>query len=335
MRIRRRESSTAVGRQFASVSATGGRYRGSVLFALVALVMGIGYVAIGVGTETVPPTLFAAFRFDVSAAVVLTYAFLTGRWRPRTSADVLAIVVLGELVLAGTVGFLFVGQRYTTASVAAVVMGLGPIVTVPIASPLVPEERLSRADGVGIALGFCGVAIVADLSPADATTGAGVGVAFVCLAVLSSSLGGVLLSRLEPDLPPVSLIGWGSLLGGSTLHLVSAGLGESIGPAGWTPASVVALGYLAVVVGIGGYVALLDLLAEVGPARSSLTSYAIPIVAVGAGWLLVGEAASLTTLAGLLVVVSGFAASNWTALSHALERVCRRPSRSPGHAKRR
>ena len=87
--------------------------------------MGVRYVAIGVGTETVPPTLLAAFRFDVSASVLLTYAFLTGRWRLQTTADVLVIVVLGELVLAGTVGFLFAGQRYTTASIAAVIMGLG------------------------------------------------------------------------------------------------------------------------------------------------------------------------------------------------------------------
>ncbi|WP_175424210.1 DMT family transporter [Haladaptatus sp. W1] len=286
----------------------------------VTLVMGVGYVAIGIGTETVPPTVLAAFRFDVSAGVLLTYAVLSGHWRPRTTVDVLAIITLGELVFAGTIGFLFVGQQYTTASIAAVVMGLGPIVTIPIAYLLVPSERLSRADIVGLLLGFFGVVIVANPSPAQAATGANAGIVFVCCAVLSSSLGGVLLSRFETELSPLALTGWGALLGGTTLHVVTIGLGESTETISWTPASIVVLVYLAVIVGIGGYAALLVLLSEVGPTRTSLTSFASPIVAIGAGWFLIGEVVTVTTLVGLVVVVGGFAVSNWSSLSQTLDR---------------
>jgi probable blue pigment (indigoidine) exporter len=319
MWVRWLEPSKATKRHLVDVRAFGERYRGGVLFAIVALVMGMGYVAIGVGTETVPPTILAALRFDVSAVVLLTYAFVSGRWRPRTTADVLAIIILGELMFAGTIGFLFVGQQHTTAAIAAVVMGLGPVVTVPIAYLLVPDERLSRGDVIGVFLGFCGVTIVANPSPAEAATGADMGIVFICCAVLSSSLGGVLLSRLETELSPLSLTGWGALLGGSTLHLVCVGLGEPISTVSWTPASLVALVYLAVVVGVGGYAVLLVLLAEIGPTRSSLTSYASPIIAIGASWLLVGEIVTITTLAGLLVVVGGFAVSNWSAFTHALD----------------
>jgi drug/metabolite transporter (DMT)-like permease len=308
------EPATAVGPRLASVCVVAERYRGGLLFGIVALVMGAGYVAIGVGTETVPPTLLAAFRFDASASVLLTYAFLTRRWRPQTTADVLAIVVLGELVLAGTVGFLFAGQRYTTASIAAVAMGLGPIVTVPLAYLLVPGEHISRADLVGVVLGFCGVAIVANPSPAEATNGSEVGIALVCCAVLSS---------LETDLSLLSLTGWGALLGGATLHLVSAGLGETGGPIAWTPASIVALIYLGIGVGIGGYAALLSLLAEVGPTRASLTSFASPVVAIIAGWLVLGEAVTAFTLGGFLVVTAGFVVLNRADLGSVLETIRR------------
>jgi drug/metabolite transporter (DMT)-like permease len=319
------ESAEAIRQQFVRTRAFGERYRGGILFATVTLIMGMGYVAIGIGTETIPPTVLAAFRFDVSAVVLLTYAVLSGHWRPRTTVDVFAIITLGELVFAGTIGFLFVGQQYTTPSIAAVVMGLGPIVTIPIAYLLVPSERLSRADIVGVLLGFFGVAIVANPSPAQAAMGANVGIAFVCCAVLSSSLGGVLLSRFETELSPVVLTGWGALLGGMTLHLVSIGLGESARTISWTPASLVALVYLAVIVGVGGYTALLVLLTEIGPTRSSLTSFASPIVAIGAGWFLVGEAVTVTTLVGLVVVVGGFALPNWSSLSQTVHRFRRRP----------
>ncbi|KYH24709.1 putative DMT superfamily transporter inner membrane protein [Halalkalicoccus paucihalophilus] len=317
------ESATAVGSRFTNVCVIAEQYRGGLLFAIVALVMGVGYVAIGVGTETVPPPLLAAFRFDASASILLTYAFVRGRWRPRTTADVLAIVVLGEFVLAGTVGFLFAGQQYITVSIAAVVMGLGPIVTVPFAYLLVPGERLSRADLVGVALGFCGVAIVANPLPAEATTGSAVGIAFICCAVLSSSLGGVLLSRLETDLSMLSLTGWGALLGGVTLHLVSVGLGETGGAIAWTPTSIAALVYLGVVVGIGGYTALLSLLAEVGPTRTSLTSFASPVVAIIAGWLVLGEAVTVLTLVGFLVVTVGFVVLNRGDFGSVLESIRR------------
>ncbi|WP_254767421.1 DMT family transporter [Salinilacihabitans rarus] len=306
------------GRRVAAARVRGQRHRGGILFVAVALVMGTGYVAIRIGTETVPPTVLAAVRFDASAAILLAYAFASGRWRPRTTADAVAILVLGELVLAGTVGLLFVGQQYTTPAVAAVVMGLGPVVTVPIAYLLVPGERLSRTDLVGVVLGFVGVAIVASPSPTAVAAGETVGIALVLCAAISSSLGAVLLGRLETTLPLTSLTGWGALVGGVTLHLVGVGTGGSIGTAEWTPAAIAATVYLATVVGIGGYAAFLVLLAAVGPTRTSLTSFASPLVAIVAGWLVLGEGVTAVTLAGFLVVVGGFVALNWSTLGRAL-----------------
>ncbi len=334
IRIRRSEIATttrlsnATSQLYVDGCAIGARYRGTLLFVVVVLVMGTGYVAIRVGTETVPPTVLAALRFDTSAMVLLPYAFVSGRWRPRTISDVIAIFVLGELVLAGTVGFLFVGQQYTTTAIAAVVMGLGPVVTASIASLLVPDERLSATDAIGILLGFVGVTVVAHPSPTGILAGETVGIAFVLCAVLSSSLGGVLLSRLETGLSVASLTGWGALFGGLTLHLVSAGFGASLGTIEWTPVSIGALVYLAVVVGIVGYAALLVLLAEVGPTRTSLTSIASPGVAIVVGWLLLGEAVTTPTLVGLLVVAGGFAVLHRTSIGEMVVTAGFRPDRS-------
>ncbi|MFC4245932.1 DMT family transporter [Natribaculum luteum] len=286
------------------------RYRACLLFVATAVVMGCGYVAIRVGTETVPPAFLAAVRFDLSAAILLSYAVTRGRWYPQARADVAAILLLGGLVFAGTIGFLFVGQQYTTASTAAIVMSLGPVLTALVASALVPEECLSRTDALGVGLGLVGAVVLVYPSPGGID--GGMGVVFVLCAVVCSSLGTVLLSLLETTLSTPALTGWGALLGGLVLHLVSVGLAEPVGTVRWQPGAVVAVLYLAVVVSVGGYVAYLLLLAEVGPARSSLTSYASPVVATVVGWSILGEVVTAVTLLGFFVTTAGFVATNWS-----------------------
>jgi drug/metabolite transporter (DMT)-like permease len=283
----------------------------TILFGLVVLVMGGGYVAIRVGVTSVPPLFLAALRFYLSAAVLLSVAVMAGRsWYPKTRTDWAAVVVLGLLVFGGAIGFLFVGGQYTTASTAAVVMCLGPVLTALIARVLLPEERLTPRQAVGVGFGLFGAVVVVHPAGAGFDFDAGAGAALVLCAAASGNLGGVLLGRLRTSAPLTIQAAWGALLGGGVVHAASVGVGEPVGSVVWTPALLGLLAYLAVGVGGIGYVAYLALLRAVRPTRTSLTAYASPVVTTLLGWLVLHEPVTAGLVVGFASIVSGFVLLN-------------------------
>lgn len=287
------------------------RTRTTGLFVLVVLAMGGGYVAIRVGVESVPPLFLASLRFYLTAAVLLSVTAATGRiWWPQTRTDWTAVTVLGVLVFAGAIGFLFVGQQHTTASVAAIVMCLGPVLTALIARTLLPNERLSRRQGAGIVFGLLGAVIIVQPDFAGFELGAETGAGMVLCAAVSGSLGGVLLSRLRTTASLMVQAGWGAVLGGLVLHAVSVTLGEPGGAVVWTPALIGVLVYLSVVVGGIGYMAFLALLRTVGPTRTSFTSYVSPLVAILLGWVVLHEPLTVGVAVGFGSIVIGFVLLN-------------------------
>lgn len=285
------------------------RTDGASLFLLVVLLMGSGYVVIRVGVESVPPLFLATLRLYLAAIALLLVTLVSGEsWRLHSRADWVAVAVLGTLLFAGPLGFLFVGQQYTTVSTAAVVMCLGPVLTACLSRTLVPDEPLSRRQFAGIGFGLIGAVVVA--TPTSTGLEINLGAVLVFCAALCGSVGSVLLSRIRTTAPLTVQAGWGGLLGGLLLHTASLGLGEAVDTVVWTPALLSLLVYLSVIVGGVGYVAFLGLLRRVGPTRTSFTSYVSPVVAILLGWVLLHEPLTVETALGFGVIVTGFVLLN-------------------------
>ena len=89
------------------------RYRDVLLFFLLAGLWGGSFVAIEVGLAYYPPVLYAAYRFDIAALVLVTYVLLTeSAPLPRTHGDAAAIGLSGGLNVAINNSLLFAGQQY-------------------------------------------------------------------------------------------------------------------------------------------------------------------------------------------------------------------------------
>lgn len=255
------------------------QYRTIGLFAFVTVAMGGAYVANKFGVDSVPPVFFAALRFDITAVLLLGYAIYRGdRWRPRTRADWLAVLVSATLLFTAANALLNVGQQYTPSAIAVVVRSLTPILTVVLVGVFLPDDRLSPIELVGVGLGFVGVVIVDGPTPANLFEGDGLGVALVLGSAASVSLGSVLVRGFRTDLSMTALTGWASLVGALSMHGLSLGLGEGVATTEWTPAVLLALCYLGVVAGAGAHAAIFALLEGVGPTRTNLLSYAMPVV---------------------------------------------------------
>jgi len=286
------------------------RYRDAALFVLLAVLFGGSFVAIKTGLRELPPLLFASFRFDIGAAVLLGYVVLTrsrSTWLPRTQNDALGIAVAGVFLVALNNALLFVGQGSTTPAMASIMYGLNPVLA-PVFAWWLLGDRLSRTGVLGIGVALAGVVIIVQPSPAALASDGTVGQFLVLGAATAVAVGSVLLKRLEPQMGRLPLTAWAMAVGAVLLHGLSLAGGEPL-------VSVVGIGPLTVasllVVGIPStavaYAVHFGLLERIGPVRANLVAYVVPITAAVAGWLFLQAGLSAGTVAGFLVVVAGFA----------------------------
>lgn len=273
---------------------------------VVTLLFGTAFPAVKAGLEFFPPLLFVAARNYLAAVVLLSYAALaTEHRRPQTRAD-WGAVLAGGVFLVGGVAFGFVGQQFITAGVAAIIFSLSPVVTAVLAWVLLPAERLSRRDVVGVLVGFLGVAIVVDPDPAALLDPTLVGKMLVFVGTAVVALGTVLIRRSRTELFVPALTGWSMVLGATLQTGAAVALGESVAAVRLTPFAIGAMLYLGIVIGAVGLVLFLVLLGEVGAVRANLTTYLIPVVAIAVGWLFLSERVAVTAVVGFAVILVGF-----------------------------
>jgi len=276
------------------------------LFVLLATLWGLSFPAISVGLSSLPPLLFAAFRYDVAAVLLLAYAVVcVDEWWPTGRNNLAAIAGGGMFLVAGN-GLLFIGQQTVPSGVAAILQALVPIITALWALFLL-GERLAPVGAVGVAIGFLGIGFVVQPDPSNLLAGDTVGRLIIVGQVTSVALGGVLVQRAAPSIDRVSLTGWSMFLGAVILHVLSFGVGERPKPAivGVVPVGVVL--YLGIFSTAVAFLIYFTILAEHGAFEAALVAYLVPVVATIVSVFVLEESIGLLTLLGFGLVAVGFA----------------------------
>jgi drug/metabolite transporter (DMT)-like permease len=308
-------------------------YRDAALFVFLSAIWGTSFMAIKVGLDFMPPVLFAAFRYDITGLLMLVYAFFAvDYWLPRSRADYLTLLVETVLIIALYNAFLFIGETGVSSGVAAILIGMNPILTTGFSRLFLPEERLSLVGTGGLLLGFVGVGLV--VFPRDGTVAFSdlVSPGFVLLAAASVALGSVLVQRLDGGISSEGMVAWSTALGAVLLHAISAAMpSESFGAVEVTTEGVLAVVYLAVVASAIGYVLYFRLLERLGAIEINFVSYTVPVFAAISGWLVLNEVLDALSVVGFLVILLGFALLKRRALRAELRTLQQRyHSDSPG-----
>ena len=294
------------------------RSRTAAAFALLALLWGGSFVAIKVGLGALPPLFFAATRFDIGAVALVCALVLVGDddLRPSGAGDRDAILAGGVLIVALNNGLLFLGQRYVSPGVGAIVYALNPVLT-PVFAWLLLDQRLTPADAAGFLLALVGVGLVARPSPGD-LSGATAGAALLLGAAATVALGGVVAERIESRRSSRVITAWSMVLGALLLHAASLARGESLAGVRPTATTVAAMLYTGVLATGLAYPIYFALIGRIGSVEANLIAYVVPIVASLAGWLLLDEAITPPAAVGFLVIVAGFALIEREALAKRL-----------------
>lgn len=275
---------------------------------IAAMVMwGLNFTLVKLLTTRFEPMLMASLRMGIAAAglgAILCWSHV-GKVTASTRQWLGLVVCAGLMVYGNQVAFAN-GMQRSTATNAALIMALSPLVSALMAA-LVFRERMTLPRVVGVALGLGGVVVVVLSHPGAGLSSAGIGDLQVAASVVSFAAGGVVLQRLARGLPALWISFVIFVLGTAmlVLHTVAGPTLLSVATVfpSWDTWALLLLSSLGATA--FGNAVWNQAIATIGVARTAVFLYWTPIFGVAFAALLLGESLSWWHLVGFVAVMAG------------------------------
>ena len=274
---------------------------GVVALTSFALLLAFNQVVIKVTNGGLQPVFFAGVRSAGAVICILLWLWWRGiplRFERGTRVAGFAI----GCVFAFEFMCLFVALDLTAVSRASVIFYSMPVWLAIMAHFILPDDKITSLKAVGLALALGGVAI-AILTRDDgagsfwgdlAALGAAIGWAVTAMLAKASSL-----SRVRPEIQLLWQVGISAPL----LLVAALFFGPFIRDLG--PIHIAGLLFQIVVVVSAGFIFWLWLLSIYPASGVASFSFLSPVLAVGLGWLLLGEEVGPSLIAALVLVAIG------------------------------
>ena len=270
------------------------------------LLWSTGFIGARFAMPYAEPFTFLSMRYGLALALLGAMALIAGaRWPKRRLA--LHSMVAGSLIHGVYLGGVFFAVRHgLNAGVAALIVGLQPILTAVVAAPALGETVRPR-HALGLALGLAGVALV--ILPKLGTGGDYhfVNVAPACLSALGISIGTIWQKRFATGID-VRTGTFFQYLGALVPTFALAALFETM-TVEWNGEVVFALVWLTVALSIGAIFLMMILIREGAVSKVASLMYLTPGVTAVMAYFLFGETLTLVQLGGLALAGVGVAAA--------------------------
>ncbi|OEJ68656.1 peptide ABC transporter ATP-binding protein [Magnetovibrio blakemorei] len=263
-----------------------------------------GFLGAKLGLPYVEPFTFLLLRFLILTVILVAAAFVLRAPWPSTWAEFMRLGIVGLLVHGIYLGGVFSSiHAGLPAGVAALIVGLQPLLTAVGAGPFLGEKVTPR-QWLGLALGLLGVALVlGEKLHFDQT---GLQATGFAVAALFGITGGTIYQKRHGggmDLRTGSAVQYAVA---AVPMAVLAWLFES-GDIQWSGELIFALGWLVVVLSIGAISLLYILIRRGAASKVASLFYLTPAVTAVLAWILFDETLAPLAIAGMAVTVVGVA----------------------------
>ncbi len=277
-------------------------------FAVLGLIWGSNFIFMKWAADTIDPGQVAFLRVLCGFLPIAVYAVARRAlcwWHLRHLHHFLVMSVLATSVYYVAYA---AGTALLPSGIAGALSGAIPLFSFVAATAFLRDEPLTVRRLLGVLLGFAGVLLIARPWESDGTVDL-VGVLYMLLGSVSVGLSFVYAKRFLVGLqiPGAALTTYQIGLGLLTLALVTDYDGiTAIG------SDLRAL--LAMVIGLGllgtgvAYILYYFIVERLGAVTASSATYLPPVVALGIGWLLVGEPLGVLDGVAVLLILVGVTA---------------------------
>lgn len=214
--------------------------------------------------------------------------------------------MMGILLFVSANGIATLSLKTIPSGMAALISALYPLCVVIIERLFFRNTRITTITFLGLLLGIGGIAVVFyDNAFANHAEGYFSGVLLAFVAMLSWSVGTIVLARSKMKINPYYAAGWEMLISSLIIMIMLAISGDSI-PLALIPAkSWIALGYLVFASNIITFIAFIYTMKHLEPAKAALYAYINPIVAIFTGSVLLDEHITWKIIIGSLITLVG------------------------------
>lgn len=177
----------------------------TLLLFLTAATFGASPLLISLAVQHVPPATLAGLRAGLGLPFLVLIVLLARQMGRPGRAAVLTAAVGGVLIVAVPYTTLAVGLQHIPSGLGAMLYAPMPLFTLLLAALFLRDEPATLEQGLRIALGMVGVALIAGPQlVADGLTAAGWGTLVTLIAPLSYAAGNVWF-RSRPPVAPLAL----------------------------------------------------------------------------------------------------------------------------------
>ncbi|MBA8958046.1 O-acetylserine/cysteine efflux transporter [Rhodococcus percolatus] len=280
--------------------------RDRLLGLTVVVLWGLNFLAIRAGLDHFPPFFFAALRFFVIAIPVILFV-------PRPQVPLKWLLVYGLGFGVGQFAFLFWAMHVgMPTGLASLVLQSSAPFTVVLGAVLL-RERLRPAQVCGLLVAMAGMTLIGWDRAQHAAL---LPVALTLLAGLSWAVGNIGNRKAASD-QPMRLMLWMCVI--PPLPMLALSFGVEGPSAGWNsltsslegtgPLALAGLAYIVILGTVAGSGLWTALLSRYPAGMVAPFSLLVPIVGIGASWLVLHEEPSVLSLIGGAVVIAGAAAT--------------------------
>lgn len=274
---------------------------------LFVLLWSTGFIGAKFGLPYAEPFTFLFIRFVFTLLLLIPLVIVMRIPWPSSPRLWAHIAISGFLVHGAYLGGVFYGIYLgMPAGLAALLVGLQPLLTAAFAGPLLGEQ-LSWRQWVGLALGLIGISLVlcSKLEIGESLfDGFGISALIsVTAALIGISLGTLYQKKYCTSMP---------LLSGAVIQYVAAaallGSGAMLfetRQVEWSSTFLLTLGWLVLILSIAAILLLMALIKKGEASRVASLFYLVPPVTALQAWWLFDERLPLLGLMGMLVAIAG------------------------------
>lgn len=297
------------------------------MFLGLTLAWGASFLFLKIGlNEGMAPFTLVAWRMTLATAF-LAAVLVAGRGRiPRAPGALRRIAVLGVLNVALPALLLTWGTQSIPSALASILNGLQPLFAVVLAALVLHDEPMTVNRVLGLLVGFGGAVLLVspnlgETRPGVSATDALLGELAVILAAASYAVAAVYARRSVTGarlvLDPVSgprratsaEIALPQVATAAILTVALAAMLEGTGPGVIdpppTPAAWLAVAWVGVLGSGVAYLLFFGIMRAWGATRTTLVTYALPVMGIALGVIVLDERLHPEELAGAALVLVG------------------------------
>jgi drug/metabolite transporter (DMT)-like permease len=275
--------------------------RGWLLFATMSVIWGVPYFFIRVAVKQLEPSVVVFGRTSIAAVLLLVIAGRSGaiapalrRWRPVLAFAVIEMAVPWVLLTTA--------EQHIASGLAALLVSSVPIVGAIAAFVLGDRHALRPVRLAGIAFGIAGVGLLVGRDLRGDSAAPWSSIVMVLVVCVCYATAPFIIERRLAAVPSIGVI---AVSLGVVAVVYAPFAATSLPDDPPNVNAILAVLALSLVCTGFAFIVFFRLLAEIGPARSTLITFANPVVAVALGAVFLDELVTVATFVGFVLVLTG------------------------------